>query len=129
MLVRAGHSVRCVLTPDATRFVSPLVLETLTNHPAGSELFAGAGDASVPKVAVGETPNLAARIQGLAESDQIIIGPDTRHLVGGTFNLEDFGEHALKGIVEPVRAWRIVPGGGAAVAQLVGGVLRLRPKP
>jgi predicted ATPase/class 3 adenylate cyclase len=67
----------------------------------------GAGDASVPKVAVGETPNLAARIQGLADSDQIIIGPDTRHLVGGTFDLDDFGEHALKGIVDPVRAWRV----------------------
>ena len=67
----------------------------------------GAGDASVPKVAVGETPNLAARIQGLADSDQIIIGSDTRHLVGGTFDLDDFGEHALKGIVDPVRAWRV----------------------
>jgi class 3 adenylate cyclase/predicted ATPase len=67
----------------------------------------GAGDASVPKVAVGETPNLAARIQGLAETDQIIIGPDTRHLVGGTFDLDDFGEHALKGIVEPVHAWQV----------------------
>jgi len=41
-LVRAGHGVRCVLTPDATRFVSPLVLETLTGHPAGADLFSGA---------------------------------------------------------------------------------------
>jgi phosphopantothenoylcysteine decarboxylase/phosphopantothenate--cysteine ligase len=38
-LVRAGSSVRCILTPDATRFVSPLVLETLSGHPAGWELF------------------------------------------------------------------------------------------
>ena len=67
----------------------------------------GAGDASVPKLAVGETPNVAARIQGLADADQIIIGPDTRRLVGGTFDLTDFGEHTLKGIVEPVRAWRV----------------------
>jgi len=67
----------------------------------------GGGDASVPKVAVGETPNLAARIQGLAQADQIIIGPDTRRLVGGTFELDDFGEHALKGIVDPVLAWRV----------------------
>jgi len=67
----------------------------------------GAGDASVPKLAVGETPNLAARIQGLAGPDQVIIGPDTRRLVGGTFELDDIGEHALKGIVDPVRAWRV----------------------
>ncbi len=67
----------------------------------------GAGDASVPKLAVGETSNLAARIQGLAKADQIIIGPDTRRLVGGTFELVDSGEHELKGIVDPVRAWRV----------------------
>jgi class 3 adenylate cyclase/tetratricopeptide (TPR) repeat protein len=67
----------------------------------------GAGDASVPKLAVGETPNVAARIQGIAESDQIIIGPDTRRLIGGTFDLDDFGKHVLKGIVEPVRAWQV----------------------
>jgi class 3 adenylate cyclase len=67
----------------------------------------GDGDASVPKLAVGETPNLAARIQGLAQADQIVIGPDTRRLVGGTFALADAGEHTLKGIVEPVRAWSV----------------------
>ena len=47
-LVQAGHEVRCVLTPDATRFVSPLVLETLTSHPAVSDLFAGSGTGSAP---------------------------------------------------------------------------------
>ena len=74
----------------------------------------GAGDASVPKLAVGETPNVAARIQGLADADQIVIGPDTRRLVGGTFEMADFGEHTLKGIVEPVRAWRVT---GLAVSE------------
>ena len=48
-LVQAGHEVRCVLTPDAARFVSPLVLETLTSHPAGSDLFAGPGSGSAPR--------------------------------------------------------------------------------
>jgi len=67
----------------------------------------GSGDASVPKLAVGETPNVAARIQGLAGADEVMIGADTRRLVGGTFDLADFGEHVLKGIVEPVRAWRV----------------------
>jgi class 3 adenylate cyclase/tetratricopeptide (TPR) repeat protein len=67
----------------------------------------GDGDASVPKLAVGETPNVAARIQGLAGADQVMIGADTRRLVGGTFDLDDSGEHVLKGIVEPMRAWRV----------------------
>ncbi|MCP4035562.1 MAG: bifunctional phosphopantothenoylcysteine decarboxylase/phosphopantothenate--cysteine ligase CoaBC [bacterium] len=39
LLTTAGHSVRCVLTKEATRFVSPLVLEALSQHPAGSDLF------------------------------------------------------------------------------------------
>jgi class 3 adenylate cyclase/tetratricopeptide (TPR) repeat protein len=67
----------------------------------------GDGDASVPKLAVGETPNVAARIQGLAGADQVMIGPDTRRLVGNTFALDDSGEHTLKGIIEPMRAWRV----------------------
>ena len=67
----------------------------------------GAGDASVPKLAVGETPNLAARLQGLASADEIVIGPSTRRLLGGTFELVNMGEQALKGIVEPVQAHRI----------------------
>ena len=67
----------------------------------------GAGDASVPKLAVGETPNLAARLQGLAEADEIVVGASTRRLLGGTFELVDLGEQALKGIVEPVPAHRI----------------------
>ena len=67
----------------------------------------GAGDASVPKLAVGETPNLAARVQGLAGPDEIVISPATRRLVGATFVLADMGSHSLKGIVEPVQAWRV----------------------
>ena len=67
----------------------------------------GAGDASVPKLAVGETPNLAARLQGLAGADEIVVGPSTRRLLGGTFELAGMGEQALKGIVEPVPAHRV----------------------
>jgi class 3 adenylate cyclase/predicted ATPase len=68
----------------------------------------GAGDASVPKMAVGETPNLAARVQGLAGPDELVIAAATRRLLGTGFDLEDLGEHALKGIVEPVRAFRVL---------------------
>ena len=67
----------------------------------------GAGDASVPKLAVGETPNLAARIQGVAGADEIIIANSTHRLTGGAFEYVDLGKQTLKGIVERVRAWRI----------------------
>ena len=66
---------------------------------------AGAGDQS--KLAVGSTPNLAARLQGLAAADQIVIASSTRRLVGSAFELTDLGEHDLKGISEPVHAWRV----------------------
>src|SRR6202051_4669349 len=66
---------------------------------------AGTGDQS--KLAVGSTPNLAARLQGLAAGDQIVIGTSTRRLVGSAFELTDLGEHDLKGIAEPVHAWRV----------------------
>ena len=66
---------------------------------------AGTGDQS--KLAVGSTPNLAARLQGLATADQIVIAASTRRLVGNAFELTDLGEHDLKGIAEPVHAWRV----------------------
>ena len=58
-------------------------------------------------LAVGETPNRAARLQGLAGADEIVIGPTTRRLTGNTFELTDLGVHMLKGIVTPTRAWRV----------------------
>src|SRR3954452_14584462 len=66
---------------------------------------AGVGDQA--KLAVGSTPNLAARLQGLAVADQIVIAASTRRLIGNAFDLNDLGEHDLKGIAEPVHAWRV----------------------
>ncbi len=70
-------------------------------------------DATMPKLAVGETPNLAARLQGLAAADEIVVAPGTRRLIGGAIACEDMGEHVLRGIVEPVRAHKVL-GPGAA---------------
>jgi class 3 adenylate cyclase/tetratricopeptide (TPR) repeat protein len=66
---------------------------------------AGAGDQA--KLAVGSTPNLAARLQGLATADQIVIAAPTRRLAGNAFELTDLGEHDVKGIAEPVHCWRV----------------------
>ena len=60
------------------------------------------------RLAVGETPNLAARLQGLAGPDEIVIAPTTRRLVLDTFALSDLGVHQLKGIAQPVQVWRVL---------------------
>jgi class 3 adenylate cyclase/tetratricopeptide (TPR) repeat protein len=54
---------------------------------------------------VGETPNLAARLQGIAESGMLVIGESTRKLIGDLFELEDLGARHLKGVAGSVRAW------------------------
>ena len=61
--------------------------------------------ASQEQAIVGETPNLAARLQGLAEPNSVVIAESTRKLVGNLFSLEDLGAQDLKGISGPVRAW------------------------
>jgi class 3 adenylate cyclase/predicted ATPase len=54
---------------------------------------------------VGKTPNLAARLQGIAEPNMVVICDSTRRLLGNLFELEDLGPRDLKGIVGPARAW------------------------
>jgi class 3 adenylate cyclase/tetratricopeptide (TPR) repeat protein len=56
---------------------------------------------------VGETPNLAARLQALAGADCIVISESTQKLLGGLFELAHTGEHELKGFDRPVAAWRV----------------------
>ena len=64
----------------------------------------GSGEAQERGI-VGETPNLAARLQGVAEPNSVVIAESTRKLVGNLFVLEDLGIHDLKGIAGPVGAW------------------------
>ena len=64
--------------------------------------------ASQEQAIVGETPNLAARLQGIAEPNSVVIAESTRKLVGNLFELDDFGPNELKGIAGPVRAWAVL---------------------
>jgi class 3 adenylate cyclase/predicted ATPase len=61
--------------------------------------------ASQEQAIVGETPNLAARLQGIAEPNSVVIAESTRKLVGNLFELEDLGTKDLKGIEGSIRAW------------------------
>ena len=73
---------------------------------------AGVGEQS--KLAIGSTPNLNGRLQGLASADQIVVASSARRLVGNVFELADLGEHELKGIAEPAHAWQVIAVSAAA---------------
>jgi class 3 adenylate cyclase/predicted ATPase len=89
----------------------------------------GEGSAQEQSV-VGETPNLAARLQASAEPDAVVIASGTRRLVGGLFECRDLGAVELRGIAAPVPAWQVLrPSGvesrfealrGSALTRLVG---------
>jgi class 3 adenylate cyclase/predicted ATPase len=64
-------------------------------------------------LALGETPNIAARLQGLAEPDSVVVSTATQRLVAGLFEWQDLGSQTLKGISTPMTAYRVV-GEGAA---------------
>jgi class 3 adenylate cyclase len=79
---------------------------------------------------VGETPNLAARLQAVAEPDAVVIAAGTRQLVGDLFEYRDLGAFEVKGIAAPVPAWQVLRPSvvasrfealrGAALTRLVG---------
>src|SRR5499426_2483915 len=66
------------------------------------------GEGALRKHAVvGDTPNLAARLQALAEPGTVVGAASTRRLLGDLFRLRDLGQHEVKGIAEPVAAWAV----------------------
>src|SRR5580693_8066154 len=71
----------------------------------------GAGAAQERGV-VGETPNLAARLQALAQPGALVIAESTRRQIGALFEIEDLGPQPLAGFAEPQRAWRVVGDSG-----------------
>jgi class 3 adenylate cyclase len=63
--------------------------------------------AAQEQTVIGETPNLAARLQALAAPGSVVISQATRRLAGGLFGLTDLGPRRLKGFAEPLAAWRV----------------------
>ena len=64
--------------------------------------------ASQEQAIVGKTPNLAARLQGIAAPSMVVIADSTRKLLGNLFELEDLGGKDLKGIEGPERVWAVL---------------------
>jgi class 3 adenylate cyclase/predicted ATPase len=101
--VRAGLD----LVAAVTALKSPLSLQTRVGIATGLVVVGdliGSGEAQERGI-VGETPNLAARLQGIAEPNVVVIADSTRRLLGNLFELQDLGAKDLKGIAGPVLAW------------------------
>jgi len=60
------------------------------------------------QLALGEVPNIAARIQGLAEPNTIMISTDTYRLIQGYFECQEFGAQALRGVSQPIAVYRVL---------------------
>jgi class 3 adenylate cyclase/predicted ATPase len=67
-----------------------------------------AGGTTLGQEVAGETPNLAARLQALAEPNTVLIASNTHRLASGVFEYKDLGPIAIKGFGEPVRVWQVV---------------------
>ena len=64
--------------------------------------------AAQEQAVIGETPNLAARLQGLAEPNTVVIADNTRRMLGGLFDYRDLGTLPIAGIDYPVHVWRVL---------------------
>src|SRR6516165_9660505 len=105
--VRAGLDIIAAVAQLETRAVEPLAVRI--GIATGLVVV---GDLSTESALrehalVGETPNLAARLQDLAEPGTIVVASSTRRLLGDLFRLRDLGLHEVKGIAAPVGAWAV----------------------
>jgi class 3 adenylate cyclase/predicted ATPase/ABC-type transport system involved in cytochrome c biogenesis ATPase subunit len=103
--VRAGLDIIAALARLETRAAEPLAVRIgiATGLVVVGDL---SGEGALRQHAlVGDTPNLAARLQALAEPGTIVVAASTRRLLGDLFRLRDLGRQEVKGIAEPVAAW------------------------
>jgi class 3 adenylate cyclase len=105
--VRAGLDIVAAVAGLETRAAEPLAVRIgiATGVVVVGEL--SREGALREHAVVGETPNLAARLQALAEPGTIVVAASTRRLLGDLFRLRDLGRHEVKGIAEPVAAWAV----------------------
>ena len=101
--VRAGLELVAAVSDLKTRATLQTRVGISTGLVVVGDLI-GSG-ASQEQAIVGETPNLAARLQSIAVPNSVVIAESTRKLVGNLFELENLGGKDLKGIAEPVQAW------------------------
>jgi class 3 adenylate cyclase len=102
--VRAGLELIAAVTGLKTRASLQTRVGIATGLVVVGDLIIGSGDTQERGI-VGETPNLAARLQSVTEPNTVVIAESTRRLLGTLFELQDLGAKDIKGIAEPVPAW------------------------
>jgi hypothetical protein len=110
-LSQLGFPVVCVESRQAYQALKSLAThKTDRNDARGLAHLARTGffKPAQERAVVGDTPNLAARLLGLAEPGSIVIAESTRRLLGATFELAELGPQLLKGFDAPVSAWSVL---------------------
>jgi class 3 adenylate cyclase/predicted ATPase len=107
--VRAGLDLVAAVARLKTRALLQIRVGIATGLVVVGDLI-GSGEAQERGI-VGDTPNLAARLQGIAEPNMVVIADNTRRLLGNLFELQDLGSKDLKGIATPVRSWAALAAG------------------
>jgi tetratricopeptide (TPR) repeat protein len=104
--VRAGLELIAAVTGLKTRASLQTRVGIATGLVVVGDLI-GSGEAQERGI-VGETPNLAARLQAIAGPDSVVIAESTRKQLGSLFELQDLGARDLKGLAGPARAWAVL---------------------
>jgi len=106
--VRAGleivEKVGQLKQPDGRALQARVGIATGLVVTGGATGVGTAGEETV----VGDTPNLAARLQSLADPDCVLLGPTTHQLTSDFFEFSFLGEHAIKGFRDPISVWKVL---------------------
>lgn len=104
--VRASIDIIATLAQLKTQSLEPLAVRI--GIATGLVVVGNLGEGELREHAVvGDTPNVAARLQALAEPGTIVVAASTRRLLGDLFRLRDLGRHQVKGIAGPIAAWAV----------------------
>ena len=104
--IRAGLEIVTALHQARSQFPQPVQVR-IGIHTGPVVIGQMGGGSRHEQLALGETPNVAARVQGKAEPDEVVISVATQRLVAGLFETEDRGLHELKGISTPQMLYRV----------------------
>ena len=104
--IRAGLEIITALDQARSQFPQPVQVRVGIHTGPVVIGQMGAGE-RYEQLALGETPNIAARVQGKAEPDEVLMSAATQRLVAGLFKTQDRGSHELKGIATPQLLYRV----------------------
>ena len=108
--IRTGLEIVTALDQTRSQFPEPVQVH-IGIHTGPVVVGQMGGGSRHEQLALGETPNIAARVQGKAQPDEVVISAATQRLVAGLFETQDYGCHELRGISTPQLLYRIMAEG------------------